>query len=52
MNAIDFEIPVDKDFYNSVSIGTDIVDEFRTGSFVLKGSFGSWEMSVKGKEIR
>jgi cell division protein FtsB len=52
MNAIDFEIPVDKDFYNSVSVGTEIVDNFRTGSFLLYGSFGDWEMTVDGKEIR
>ncbi len=52
MNAIDFEMPVDKDFYNSVSIGTEIVDNFRTGSFILYGSFGDWNMTVKGKEIR
>lgn len=52
LNAIDFELPVDKDFYNSVSAGTQIVNEFRTGSLVLYGSFGSWEMSVTNKEIR
>ncbi len=52
MNAIDFEMPVDKDFYNSVSVGTKIVNNFRTGSFILYGSFGDWNMSVKGKEIR
>lgn len=52
MNAIDFELPVDKDFYNSVSVGTNIVDNFRVGSFVLYGSMGSWDMTVSGKEIR
>jgi len=52
INAIDFELPVDKDFYNSVSVGTRIVDEFRTGSFILYGSIGDWEITVKDKEIR
>lgn len=52
MNAIDFELPVDKDFYEQVSTGTAIVDQFRTGSLFLRGSFGSWEMTVSGKEIR
>jgi hypothetical protein len=52
MNSIDFELPVDKDFYNSVSIGTNIVDEFRSGSFILNGSMGNWKMTVKDKEIR
>ncbi len=52
MNAIDFEMPVDKDFYNSVSVGTDIVNNFRVGSCVLYGSFGDWKMTVLNKEIR
>lgn len=52
MNAIDFELPVSEEFYNSVSEGTEILNEFRSGSFILYGSFGDWRMSVKGKEIR
>jgi hypothetical protein len=52
VNAVDFEIPVDKDFYNSVSEGTEIVDNFRFGSMVLYGSFGDWEMTVKKKYIK
>ena len=52
INAIEFEIPVDKDFYESVSEGTELVDKFRFGSFILYGSFGDWEMTVKGKESR
>lgn len=52
VNAIDFEMPVDKEFYDSVSKGTEIIDEFRFGSLVLGGSFGDWEMTVKGKEVR
>lgn len=52
VNAVEFELPVDKDFYDSVSEGTEIVDKFRFGSLVLYGSLGDWEMTVKGKEIR
>ncbi len=52
VNAIEFELPVDKDFYDSVSEGTEIVDKFRFGSFILYGSLGDWEMTVRGKEIR
>lgn len=52
MNAITFELPVDRDFYNSVSKGTEIVDEFRAGSFIMNGSFGDWKMTVQEKEIR
>ena len=52
MNSIDFEIPVDKEFFDSVSKGASIVDKFRFGSLVLTGSFGDWEMTVKDKEVR
>ena len=52
VNAIEFELPVDKEFYDSVSEGTELVDKFRFGSLVLSGSFGDWEMKVKSKEIR
>ena len=52
MNAIEFEIPVDKEFYNQVSVGDEIVDNFRAGSFIINGYFGSWDMKIKGKEIR
>jgi hypothetical protein len=52
MNAIDFEMPVDKLFYDEVQVDTQIIDKFRTGSFWIEGSFGNWEMTVTGKEIR
>ena len=52
VNSIDFEIPVDKEFFDSVSKGTEIIDDFRFGSLILSGSFGDWEMTVKDKEIR
>lgn len=52
MNAIEFEIPVDKDYYNSLSVGDEIVDDFRVGSFIFNGSLGDWEMTVVNKNIR
>lgn len=52
MNKIKFELPVSEEFYNSVAIGTDIVDEFRMGSFLLYGSIGDWDMTITDKEIR
>lgn len=52
VNSIEFELPVDKEFYDSVSEGTEIIDKFRFGSFVLYGSLGDWEMTVKDKEVR
>lgn len=51
MNAIEFDIPVDKDFYNNVKIGDEILDDFRMGSFIMNGSFGDWEMEVKQKKV-
>ena len=52
MNAIEFELPVDKDFYDSVSEGTEIIDKFRFGSFILYGNLGDWEMTVKEKYVK
>ena len=52
MNAITFEIPVDKEFYDSVEKGEEIVDEFRTGSLIMNGDFGKWKMTVISKTIK
>ena len=50
-NAIDFEMPVDKDYYNSISEGQNIVSNFRFGSAIINGSFGDWKVSVKSKRV-
>lgn len=52
MNAIEFDLPVDKEFYNKVDVGDEVVDEFRAGSFIMNGSFGDWEMTVIKKHIK
>lgn len=52
MNNIDIEIPVSKQYYDNVEKGTVISDDFRIGSFLFKGSFGSWEIKVIDKEIK
>ena len=52
MNKMEFEIPVDKEYYDTVSIGDTLADEFRMGSFVLYGSFGAWDVTITNKEIR
>lgn len=52
MNAITFELPVDKRFYDEVSVGNEIIDEFKTASFWLKGNIGSYHMIVEKKTIR
>ena len=52
MNDISIQVPVDKEYYDSVEVGDTIDDSFRLGSFVFKGSFGSWNVTVENKEIQ
>ena len=52
MNDISIEIPVDKEYYDSVEVGDVIDDSFRIGSFIWKGSFGNWKVTVESKGIR
>lgn len=51
INEIEFEIPVDKEFYHSVSVGTKITNKFRAGSFIINGSFSHWRMTISDKKI-
>lgn len=51
MNAFDFEIPVSKEFYEEQEIGENVSKSFRGGSFILNGSFGSFNLTVKEKRI-
>lgn len=51
LNDISIQIPVDKEYYNSVEIGDVIADDFRVGSFIFKGSYGSWLITIENKEI-
>jgi len=52
MNEITLEIPVDKEYYDNLSVGDVINDDFRMGSLIMHGSFGNWEVIVDEKEIR
>lgn len=52
MNDISIQIPVDKEYYDSVEVGDTIADDFRMGSFIFKGSFGSWDITVEDKSIQ
>lgn len=52
MNDISIQIPVDKEYYDSVNVGDTIADDFRMGSFIMKGSFGNWNVTVEDKEIQ
>lgn len=52
MNTAEFEIPVDKQYYDNVREGQEIVDKFRVGSAILYGSFGDWEVTVLEKRVQ
>lgn len=52
MNAFDFEIPVDADFYKHVQIGTDIAGNFRVGSFIMKSTASSMTIKVVEKRTQ
>ena len=50
-NSIEMEIPVSREFYNRVSIGTDITDKFKAGSFWIDGDFSWLHMKVISKRV-
>lgn len=52
MNDVDITVPVSKEFYDSVSVGTVLDDSFRMGSFIWKGSIGNWKITVSDKYIQ
>ena len=51
MNAIELELPVNKSFYDKVSIGTEISNSFKMGSLLCNGDFSNLHMTVTGKRI-
>lgn len=52
MNDVEFEIPVDKDYYDNCSIGSDISKSFKGGSLVFNGDFSELHITCVGKRIR
>ncbi|MEE1303387.1 MAG: hypothetical protein UHD64_11435 [Bacteroidales bacterium] len=52
MNDISIQIPVDKEYYDSVKVGDTIADDFRIGSLIMCGSFGNWDVTVEDKCIQ
>lgn len=50
-NDIEIPIEVSEDYYNSVEKGEELSSDFRWGSFVFKGSLGSWKVKVEDKQI-
>lgn len=51
MNDIEIQLPVDKEFYDSVEVGDLLDNSFRVGSLLMEGSFGKWKVKVIKKEI-
>lgn len=51
MNAVDIPIPVSKEFYDSINVGDVLDNSFRMGSFVMKGSFGKWNIKIADKYV-
>ena len=52
MNELEIQIPVDKEYFDSLEVGDTIADDFRMGSFIFCGSFGNWDITVKDKTIQ
>lgn len=50
-NKTTLQIPVDKQFFDEVSIGSRLNDEWRVGSMILNGSFGKWRVTVTDKKV-
>lgn len=50
MNKIIIPIEVSEEYYYSIEVGDTLSDEFRVGSYILKGSFGSWDIKVIDKQ--
>jgi outer membrane murein-binding lipoprotein Lpp len=50
-NKTSFEIPVDKEFYDGQTAGSELVREFRKGSLFFGGTFGDWVVTVTDKKI-
>lgn len=52
LNDISIQIPVDKEYYDSVEVGDVVADDFRVGSLIFKGSFGNWDVRIEDKVIQ
>jgi hypothetical protein len=50
-NELEIPVMVDREFYYQYEVGDTITESFRVGSALVNGSYGSWGVSVKSKEI-
>lgn len=51
MNAIEMELPVSRDYYNTLKVGQDLSNSFKWGSLVMNGDFSHLHVKVTGKRI-
>lgn len=52
MNKTEFNITVDKRLYDEQEVGSELLREFRGGSFFMSGSMGDWVVTVVDKQIK
>lgn len=50
-NDFNFEIPVSKEYYDSLQVGDRLNEKTRMGSLILKGSYGKQYVEVIEKRI-
>ena len=52
INDIDFEIPVDKSYYDNCKIGQKVTDPgLKVGSLIMDGDFSKLKVTIVGKRI-
>lgn len=51
MNKTQFDIAVDKRLYDMQNVGDELLSEFRSGSFFIKGSMGDWKVTIANKYV-
>lgn len=51
LNKLELQVVVDKEYYDSVTVGEEVASELRVGSALMKGSFGSWKVRIKNKWV-
>ena len=51
-NAFTFDLPVDRDLYNSVKVGSNLKEASMNGSLWMSGKFGSVNLTVEKKYIK
>lgn len=51
INDVEFEIPVDKDYYESCKVGHEISNTFKWGSLLMDDDFSRLKITCVGKRI-